>query len=291
MSLINISNAVLEHFTGLPSKDSFLKKCVVPAKDDDKFNNNRCVRCWGEYTKDHPGVKISPCGHVFGRDCLKDVVDGPTGDLCPYCRVKLFRRMPTTQDILGVLIFVVLSAYCDMVLRLNMKMKAFVSIVLIEYPILRPIVFFAFGGLALPAEQFVRNYTGVCARNPAFNVRKFFGSTTLLTVLLMVGVPFIAPAFLPVYFLFGTKAFKASWAVANLAYIMASQAAISGYLAPAPVAEGLLAGGFNDESDCVLLTIIAGIAIIFQQLCISALLWPASTLGFAWTVLASIMWR
>lgn len=66
MSLINISNAVLEHFTGLPSKDSFLKKCVVPAKDDDKFNNNnnRCVRCWGEYTKDHPGVKISPCGHV-----------------------------------------------------------------------------------------------------------------------------------------------------------------------------------------------------------------------------------
>lgn len=137
----------------------------------------------------------------------------------------------------------------------------------------------------------MRNYTGVCARNPTLIVSKFFDSTTLLTDLLIVGVPFIAPAFLPVYFLFGTNAFKASWAVANLAYIMASQAAYSGYLTPALIAEGPLAGGFDDESDRALLTIIAGIAIMFQQLCIFALLWPASTLGFAWTALASVMWR
>jgi hypothetical protein len=91
MSLFYISDAVLKQFTGLPSKNTFLKEHTVPAKDDDKFNNNKCVQCWNEYTDEHPGVKILPCGHVFGRDCLKDIINSPAGDLCPYCRVKLFR--------------------------------------------------------------------------------------------------------------------------------------------------------------------------------------------------------
>lgn len=293
MSLLDISNAVFEHFTGLPTKEYFLKKRVVPAKDDDKYNNNRCVQCWDEYREDHPGVKISPCGHVFGRDCLKDIVNGPTGDLCPYCRVKLFKSMPTTGDILkpiGLALMHGLFAYYDMLVGVKMQIDDFVSIHTNEYPILHPMVALASGGLAPVAELFVRNYTGVCARNPTLNVTKFFESTTLLTYLLPIWIP-SAPFYLPVYFLFGTKAFRILCFVANLTHVVSSQAAHCGYSARTEAAEDVLAKGFKHESDRALLAFIAAIAIAFQKLCILALLWPVSTLNFAWTVLASIVWR
>ena len=186
MRLFNISSAVLEHFTGLPSNERFLKERVVPAKEDDKFNNNKCVQCWDEYTEDHPGVKISPCGHVFGRDCLKDIVNGPTGDLCPYCRIKLFRRMPTTLDILGYMLEPValavvrgFIAYYSTVGRLERTVHAFVSDESNGYSILRLKVFLVFEGLTLQAKAFVRNHTGVCAHNPTLNVNSFFSSARL----------------------------------------------------------------------------------------------------------------
>lgn len=141
----------------------------MPAKDDDKFNNNnKCVQCW--YTENHPGVKISPCGHVFGCDCLKDIVNGP--NLCPYCRVKLFRHMPTTQDILeSILESIVLAmlhgflAYYDTVAWLTTNLYAFVSNKSNWYSIFCPMAALVFLGLANRVEIVVRNYTGVYARN------------------------------------------------------------------------------------------------------------------------------
>ena len=64
---------------------------VVPANDNDAFNDNKCPFCWGAYDDEHPGVRILACDHVFGRDCLTEMVNAPNGDYCPICRTPLFR--------------------------------------------------------------------------------------------------------------------------------------------------------------------------------------------------------
>jgi hypothetical protein len=46
---------------------------------------------WGPYDEDHPTVRVLPCNHVFGRDCLVHIIDAPNGDHCPICRTSLFR--------------------------------------------------------------------------------------------------------------------------------------------------------------------------------------------------------
>lgn len=54
------------------SKSSFLEKRVIPANDNDAFNNGKCAYCWGPYdSEEHPPVRILPCNHVFGKDCLE----------------------------------------------------------------------------------------------------------------------------------------------------------------------------------------------------------------------------
>jgi hypothetical protein len=74
------------------SSHTFLKTRVFPALPTDRFNDNNCCFCWSPYnTTDHPGVRILPCDHVLGRDCLNTIVNAEGGDLCPLCRVSLFR--------------------------------------------------------------------------------------------------------------------------------------------------------------------------------------------------------
>jgi hypothetical protein len=75
----------------LPTKAIFLAQNVVPANDNDAFNDNKCTFCWGPYDDAHPGVRILPCNHVFGRDCLPEIINAPKGDHCPICRTALFR--------------------------------------------------------------------------------------------------------------------------------------------------------------------------------------------------------
>lgn len=62
-------NSILDKFSGI-SKNTFVKDRVVPANDNDVFNDNKCTFCWGPYDKDHSGACVLPCNHVFGRDCL-----------------------------------------------------------------------------------------------------------------------------------------------------------------------------------------------------------------------------
>jgi hypothetical protein len=63
------------------SSHTFLKTRVFPALPTDRFNDNNCCFCWSPYnTTDHPG-----------RDCLNTIVNAEGGDLCPLCRVPLFR--------------------------------------------------------------------------------------------------------------------------------------------------------------------------------------------------------
>jgi hypothetical protein len=73
------------------SKQTFLKCRVFPAHANDQFNDNSCSFCWGSYDDDHPAVRVLPCNHVFGLDCLGEMVDAPNGDKCPLCRTSLFR--------------------------------------------------------------------------------------------------------------------------------------------------------------------------------------------------------
>ncbi|KAF1923705.1 uncharacterized protein M421DRAFT_9492 [Didymella exigua CBS 183.55] len=291
MSLFDIGNAVLERYTGLPSKSTFLREHVVPAKDDDKFNNNKCVQCWDEYTDEHPGVKISPCGHIFGRDCLYEIVNGPTGDLCPYCRSKLFRRTSTKQDIfmaLSNMLTQAIFSYCWIVSRFSRVVHASIAGQTACHPQLRPFIVLLFDGLALQGERFVRHRTGVCTRNPNLRVAELFCHTTVLSHLLLIGFPFIAPALLPVYFMFSTAVFKVSFVAANLAFVAYSQALFSGYF---HFHAGMFEGDFENDSDRALVTYVAAVAVAFQQLCIIILIWPVPTMRFARTSLASVAWR
>jgi hypothetical protein len=77
------------------SRRTFLKDRIFPALPTDQFNDKKCCYCWAPYnTTDHPGVRILPCNHVIGRDCLKAIVMAEGGDLCPLRRVSLFRPGP-----------------------------------------------------------------------------------------------------------------------------------------------------------------------------------------------------
>jgi hypothetical protein len=80
------------------SKTTFLAR-IVPANETDAFNDDRCSFCWSPYDSDHPGVRISPCNHVFGQNCLVEMTNRPNGDHCPICRTLIFR--PTLFSTLG----------------------------------------------------------------------------------------------------------------------------------------------------------------------------------------------
>ncbi|KAF2128067.1 hypothetical protein P153DRAFT_358202 [Dothidotthia symphoricarpi CBS 119687] len=90
--------AILDNILGV-SKQSFLQNRVVPVKSGDKFNNDKCLICWDSYHGHHLGVRILPCNHVFGRDCLQKMVERPYGYECPLCHVALFR--PPMQIAVG----------------------------------------------------------------------------------------------------------------------------------------------------------------------------------------------
>jgi hypothetical protein len=75
----------------LLSKEYFKRKNIIPARDNDTFNDGKCCYCWGEYNDSHKAVRILPSNHVLGHECLLELIEkSPTGDLCPKCRTPLF---------------------------------------------------------------------------------------------------------------------------------------------------------------------------------------------------------
>jgi hypothetical protein len=81
---------MLDSIRGI-SRKTFLKENVLPANHDDKFNDNKCAYCWGPYDKDHPAIRVLPCNHVFGHECLLLMTEAPNGGHCPICRASFFR--------------------------------------------------------------------------------------------------------------------------------------------------------------------------------------------------------
>ncbi|KAF2622993.1 hypothetical protein BU25DRAFT_199846 [Macroventuria anomochaeta] len=50
---------------------SVFSKHVVPAYEDDKFMNDKCMWCWDSYNNEHPAARTLPCSYVFGQDCIQ----------------------------------------------------------------------------------------------------------------------------------------------------------------------------------------------------------------------------
>ena len=100
------------------SKDRFLAKYVIPANDNDAFNDNKCTFCWNSYTSEHPGVRILPCNHVFGHPCLLEMINAPNGSLCPICRSPLFRP-PLYSTLRRVVIGYALSLTLKVLIGIN----------------------------------------------------------------------------------------------------------------------------------------------------------------------------
>ena len=82
--------ALLERFTSV-SKSTFLATKIIPANPNDAHYDGRCTFCWEQYTEEHQGVRVLPCNHVFGADCLQTMTESTDGHLCPLCRCILFR--------------------------------------------------------------------------------------------------------------------------------------------------------------------------------------------------------
>jgi hypothetical protein len=58
-----------ERVIGISLK-TFLAERVQPGNPNDPFYNNSCPFCWDEYHGKHRAIRILPCNHVFGRECL-----------------------------------------------------------------------------------------------------------------------------------------------------------------------------------------------------------------------------
>ncbi|KAF1355941.1 hypothetical protein EJ07DRAFT_181527 [Lizonia empirigonia] len=207
MGLRNISKTLLDRLTDLPAKDTFLKERVVPVKDDDKFNDNKCAHCWGEYNEEYPGVKILPCGHVFGRDYLREIVNGPTGNLCPICRVKLFRRWEVTIPGVFKLILVTLLTFWVACVDWAWQLQISIYRVILNQSFWRQVTFLLiFEGPLFWVLTFVQQCTQICSRNPKLKLRLALGGSSLIQVLsgIIAGSPFL----LLTYLIIGSTGFK-----------------------------------------------------------------------------------
>jgi hypothetical protein len=76
------------------SKDTFVQQRIVPANPNDAYYDNKCLLCWCFYDDaTHISVRVLPCNHIFGSDCLTEFIGTPIGDTYPVCRTSLFRSL------------------------------------------------------------------------------------------------------------------------------------------------------------------------------------------------------
>ena len=203
MSLLNTFTYLLDLCTGLPSQATFIEKHIVPAKPDDKYYNDRCSICWGDYDAEHPRSKI-PCGHIFGRDCIHAMVKGPIGELCPYCKTKLFR--PGLAKLVGKLLVQGLVIYESAVLRMIYNFHRIEGRLMQQFPWLVTPLSLLYDGPAGIVSVFVTNFTNLGIRNPKQELKGVFAASILLPMLLHNGT-LCAPLLLLIYLVCGLHYF------------------------------------------------------------------------------------
>lgn len=147
------------------SKTTFINSCIIPANDNDRFNDNKCAFCWDVYSDSHVAARILPCNHVLGRDCILEAIDAPNGDLCMICRTPLFR--PSWRERLMRFAIAALQAYGMAIYALECKITAlFMSLPRSIRHILRAVYCFRDGTIILWFLRMFEHYTGLQARNP-----------------------------------------------------------------------------------------------------------------------------
>ncbi|KAF9691955.1 hypothetical protein EKO04_009858 [Ascochyta lentis] len=260
MSSRNVVSTLLDKFTGLPSKNTFLEEHVLPAKKDDKFNSNKCVQCWGEYTDEHPGVKVQPCGHVFGRDCLREMIKGPTGDLCPFCRVKLFRRDITIAHIVRTVLTAFINLFIAYMFTVIRPMKAMRKRVQSQTLIPKPLLQLILEGPRTLAKVFVLQCTDIRSRNPRLILNyAFLGSSPFAIFHTMV---LYAPILTVAYFLPGS--IKVWLPIVDFLQTVNYQCFVWALR---------LNGMFDHPADRKTIACIATVAILLKELIIIPLIW------------------
>ncbi|PVH78340.1 hypothetical protein DL98DRAFT_590464 [Cadophora sp. DSE1049] len=69
---------------------------IIPDGDHILEDRHKCCLCWGTFAESAEdgsggclggGPRILPCGHVFGKDCLKEALLTSRG-VCPLCRAR-----------------------------------------------------------------------------------------------------------------------------------------------------------------------------------------------------------
>ncbi|KAJ4991002.1 hypothetical protein SVAN01_03573 [Stagonosporopsis vannaccii] len=270
----------------LPSKAAFLKKQVVPATVDDRHYNDKCIFCWDRYSAEHPAAKFLPCGHVFGHTCISQIVEGPTGDLCPLCRVKLFRPDLSVKFVTSFLWNVSVSAAATYVsfvyYSLNCIHRAANNLL---PPLLNQFLALASQGPQLWVGTLVRYCTDIESRNPNLRVFDAFIGTGLSDFLVHGLV--LAPFHLLVYYVLGFRTFKAIWFAHEMGISWIIQHLLRTTFAN---------GKFNNSADRAMVECLVDISLAVKGLILAAMLcsWgePSVTLlGSVWDILATVVWR
>lgn len=263
MGFRNISKTLLDKLTDLPAKDTFLKERVVPVKDDDKFNDNKCAHCWGEYNEEHPGVKILPCGHVFGRGCLREITDGPTGNLCPICRVKLFRRWELTIPVVLRMILVTLLAFWVACVDWAGQLQLSIYRLILNQSFWPQVIFsVTFEGPLFWVQTFVHQCTQICSRNPKLALSLALGGSSLMQVL--NGIIASSPFLLMTYLISGSTGFKTVLTIHNLGQSYTYQFFAWNFF---------LTDAFDHPADRKRVAYAAAVAILLKELLLIWVVW------------------
>ena len=284
MALRDIRNILLDKYTGLPSKDTFLKERVSPANVNDKFYNDKCAQCWDEYTEEHPAAKVLPCGHVFGRGCLSDMAQGPTGDLCPYCRAKLFRRDLTPEMVVEAVVPLLVNAIMIYQMYVRQVIKAINRSLQTSPRWLKYFLCYIIGAPGFWVDVFVRRSTNILSRNPRLHLSDAFTGLHLGLQFLSLGLIY-APLLAIIYLIFGSASLRYLFWLLDFAYTMKHQ--LFSW-------KDRLDSRFDDPVDRASIMCLAGLTILIKQIMVTSIFWPASgtpLLVLAWNGLATVAWR
>jgi hypothetical protein len=286
MSLRNIFTNLFELCTGLPSKATFIKKHVVPAKPGDKFYNDRCGICWGDYDAEHPRAKI-PCGHIFCLGCIHDMMKSPDGGVCPYCRKKLFR--PGLIKLVGNLLVPAIVIYSSVVLRMIDPMTdefEQMELQLIEQGLLwlSFLLEIAIEGPAAIMFELVSEFTNLGIRNSKHDLMWVFEASVLMPQLLQVGALF-APILLPVYLVLGLHRFLWTYFVIDFLLNLGSHIEIWWFS---------FRMAHIRRADRATVKFLSAVTFVAREIEVFLILVPGAlpvALRFVWAVLGAVLWR
>lgn len=280
MVLPKFYNFVVGIVPTLPSKASFLQKHVVPATTDDRHYNDKCGVCWDKYSTEHPAAKLLPCGHVFGHTCIYQLVESPTGDLCPICRVKLFRRDFSNEIV--ILLVSAFAAYISFIADWIHSVQQMANNLLPD--LLNQLLALGILGPQIWVTTLVHHCTDVESRNPHFRLSDTFEGTNLTSTLIN-GLK-AAPIIWLMHYVFGSSIVKVVWFIDEILGSWAVQQDLWTHS---------INQQFDNSADCQMIKRLVRVTIVIKGIILATIFWARPSgiflLASAWNVLANVAWR